>query len=76
MSACNVQMRWEKQAFSGRAWMVIVANVERIGGGGMCIAPRARSDDSKLDVSIIPARPKFNMLTRMLPKAASGAHVK
>lgn len=73
--APQMTVRWEKQAYNGRAWMVIVANVERIGGGGMCIAPGARPDDGKLNVSIIPARPKFNMLTSMLPKAASGAHV-
>lgn len=55
--------------------MMIVANVEPIGGGGMCIAPGASPDDGELNVSIIPACPKFKMLTRMLPKTALGTHV-
>jgi diacylglycerol kinase (ATP) len=73
--APHMTVRWEQQEYRGRVWMVIVANVERIGGGGMCIAPGARPDDGELNISIIPSRSKFTMMTRMLPKAASGAHV-
>jgi YegS/Rv2252/BmrU family lipid kinase len=73
--APHMTVRWEKQEYSGRVWMVIVANVDRVGGGGMCIAPGAQFDDGELNVSIIPSRSKFTMLTRMLPKAASGRFV-
>ena len=73
--APHMKVRWKQQEYSGRGWMVVVANVERIGGGSMCIAPGAKPDDGKLNVSIIPARSKLNMLTKMLPKAASGVHV-
>jgi len=73
--APHMTVRWKKQEYSGRVWMVIVGNVDRVAGGSMCIAPGARPDDGELNISIIPSRSKFNMLTKMLPKAASGAHV-
>ena len=73
--APHMTVRWETREYSGRVWIVIVANVARIGGGGMCIAPGAQFDDGELNISIIPSRSKFKMLARMLPKAASGAYV-
>lgn len=66
---------WREQEHSGRVYMVIIGNVERSAGGSMCIAPGARFDDGELDVSIIPPRSRLDMLTKMLPRVASGAHV-
>jgi diacylglycerol kinase (ATP) len=73
--APRVTVRWKDQEYSGRAWIVIVGNVERTSGGSMCLAPGARFDDGELNVSIIPSRSKLTMVTKMLPKVASGAHV-
>ena len=58
----------------GRTWMVIVGNVDRIGGGSMCVAPGASPDDGMLNVSIISAMSKLAIL-RKLPGIATGKHV-
>jgi diacylglycerol kinase family enzyme len=41
----------------------------------MCVAPGARTDDGELNAVIIPSRSKLKMMTKTLPKVASGAHV-
>jgi diacylglycerol kinase (ATP) len=58
-----------------RCWMVIVGNVEYSAGGSMCIAPGARPDDGELNITIFPVKSKFRMLTKLLPKVATGAHI-
>jgi diacylglycerol kinase family enzyme len=52
--APHITAHWEEHKYSGRAWLVIVANVERTSGGSMCLAPGAQFDDGELNVSIIP----------------------
>jgi len=71
----DMRIRWNGQEHRGRTWMIVVGNVEWTGGGSMRLAPGARPDDGAFDVSIIPARRKWNLLTKMMPQLASGAHV-
>jgi len=73
--APHMKAHWEEYEFSGVAWMVIVANVERTSGGSMCLAPGAHFDDGELNVSIIPSQSKLKEVVTMLPKVASGGHV-
>ena len=62
---------------SGRTWMVVVGNSERTSGDSMCLSPGARLDDGELNVTIIPVgKSKLRMLVRLMPKLASGDHVK
>ena len=72
----SMTVRWGGKEHSHRTWMVIVGNVERTAGGSMRLAPGARLDDGKMHTSIIPARGKWNLLTKMMPQIAAGAHVK
>jgi YegS/Rv2252/BmrU family lipid kinase len=74
--APRMTVRWGAGEFSDRAWIVIVSNVERSAGGSMCLGPGARPDDGELNVTIIPSGPKLRMMARIMPKIASGAHVK
>jgi diacylglycerol kinase (ATP) len=73
--APRMTARSGKHEYNGKAWMVIVANVERTSGGSMCLAPGARFDDGELNVSIIPFRAKLRDVPTMLPKVPSGGHV-
>jgi YegS/Rv2252/BmrU family lipid kinase len=72
----DLTVRWEEEEYNGRCWIVLVGNVERTAGGSMCIAPGARIDDGEFRVSIIPSQSKIKSMTKMMPKVASGAHVK
>ena len=60
---------------TGRIWMVMVGNVEYSSGGSMRIAPGARTDDGELNITVMPVKSKLRMITRLLPKVASGQHV-
>lgn len=60
---------------STRADIVFVANGRYI-GGGMLIAPGASLDDGLLDVLILRAVPRLELLLRVLPAAYRGAHLK
>ena len=42
----------------------------------MCLAPGARYDDGEMHVAVIPYRSKFAMVSKTLPKVASGEYVK
>jgi diacylglycerol kinase (ATP) len=59
----------------GRSWMVIVGNVEYSSGGSMCVAPGARPDDGELNITVVPVRSKLRVVTRLLPKIATGEHI-
>jgi YegS/Rv2252/BmrU family lipid kinase len=74
--APSMTVRWGEREHSGRVWIVTVGNVERTSGGTMCVAPGASYDDGELNVAVIPSRAKLTMLTKMLPKAPSGAWVR
>jgi diacylglycerol kinase (ATP) len=72
----HITARWEQKNYSGRTWIVIVGNAERVAGGSMCIAPGARMDDGELNIAIVRAeRSKLKMITRVLPNLRSGAYV-
>ncbi len=58
------------------SWMTMVGNVEYSSGGSMCIAPGAHCDDGELNVTIFPVKSKFRMITHLLPKVATGEHIK
>lgn len=55
------------------AYMVVCANSGYY-GSGMHIAPRASVDDGQLDVIIVGAAPKVNLLARM-PRLYTGSHL-
>ena len=60
------------QAFSWRAYNVVVANC-RFYGGGMQISPKSEPDDGALDVLIMTG-PKSDSFTT-LPKVYRGTHL-
>jgi len=68
-------VHWEKQVHMGKTWVVVAGNVERVGGNSMCIAPGARMDDGKFNVSIVPSQSRFKMMVNMLPKVPAGTYV-
>lgn len=55
-----------------RVLLVAIANGPRL-GGGMLIAPQARNDDGQLDVCIVNAVDRWEVL-RLLPRMWSGGH--
>lgn len=63
----------DERTMHTRAWLVAVANA-RYFGGGMMIAPSAEVDDGQLDVYIIKATSKFELL-KVLPTVFTGKHV-
>ncbi len=60
----------------GYSWMVMVANVEYTSGGNMCVGPGASTDDGELNITVYPANSKFTMISKLLPKVASGDQIK
>lgn len=73
--APHMMVRTSEEVFSGRSWMVVAGNAERISGGSVCIAPGASLEDGLLNVAIYPDRHRFLMLTQLFPKIPSGAQV-
>ncbi|MBA3034869.1 MAG: diacylglycerol kinase family lipid kinase [Desulfobacterium sp.] len=73
--APHMTLRTESREFSKRTWMIIVGNADRAAGGSMCLSPGARTDDGELNVTVIPFQSKLKMVTGLLPKIASGAHI-
>jgi len=70
-----MKLVWDDGSVNERLWMAVIANAERAAGASMHIAPGARTDDGRLDVSLIPAKSKPMMLATLLPKVPSGRHV-
>jgi diacylglycerol kinase (ATP) len=68
--------RWDQDEQSGLIWSIVIGNAEKAAGGSMCLAPGALTDDGELNISIIPAKPKWSMVTQILPKISSGAHTR
>ncbi len=65
----------EGRSFRAKKWTVLFASIETAGGGAVRIAPGARFDDGKMMVTVVPDRPKLNMLFGVLPKIAAGRHI-
>jgi YegS/Rv2252/BmrU family lipid kinase len=72
--APHMTVRSEGREYSGRAYIVIAGNTEWSAGGSMRLSPGARTDDGELNVTVIPAKSRFRMTTRLLPRVASGSH--
>lgn len=70
----QMTIRTDNREQSGLTWVVVVGNAEKSAGGSMCLAPGARIDDGELKITIIPSNPRFKMITRLMPRIASGAH--
>jgi diacylglycerol kinase (ATP) len=68
----TVQLDADGQAFSWRAYNVVVANC-RFYGGGMQISPKSESDDGALDILVMTG-PKSDAFTT-LPKVYRGTHL-
>ncbi len=70
----ELELRWPEGEWSGRTWLTAFANAVSY-GGGMRIAPMAVPDDGCLDVVIVEAVPRAELL-REFPRIFSGSHVK
>ena len=63
------------RVFNEAKWTILLANIERAGGGGVCLAPGSRYDDGEMKITIVPSRNKLTMLLKVLPKIAAGKHI-
>ena len=68
-----LEMRSEEFSYSGEVVFVVIGNGP-LYGGGFRITPRARLDDGLLDVCLVPALPKLELL-RWAPRAYRGKHL-
>lgn len=70
----RMTIRWDGGDHTGPTWLVMGANAEWMGGGGMRVAPGARVDDGEFNVTILEAQSRLTIL-RQMPKISSGAHL-
>ncbi|MBZ5544678.1 MAG: diacylglycerol kinase family lipid kinase [Acidobacteriia bacterium] len=68
-----LEVRADGLNFSGEIMSVLVGN-HPFYGGGFRIAPRARADDSLLDICLIPAMSKLQLLP-WIPRVYRGTHL-
>ncbi|MDH5771912.1 MAG: YegS/Rv2252/BmrU family lipid kinase [Rhodospirillaceae bacterium] len=61
--------------FNEAKWTILIANIERAGGGGVCLAPGSRYNDGEMKITVVPKRNKLAMLLKVLPKIAAGKHI-
>lgn len=66
----------EQMQYQGKTWLFLIGNVEASAGGSMCFAPGAKLDDGELNISIFKAGSRIKMTSKIMPKIASGEHVK
>jgi diacylglycerol kinase (ATP) len=69
----RLEIRSDVKDFTGDVIFVTIGN-NRSYGGGLTMAPRARLDDGLLDVCIVPAMSKLELL-RWVPAAYRGEHL-
>jgi diacylglycerol kinase (ATP) len=69
----RLEIASESQDFSGDVIFAVIGNNVAY-GGGLKMCPRARLDDGLLDVCIIPAMEKFELL-QWVPRAYRGNHL-
>jgi diacylglycerol kinase (ATP) len=69
----RLEIRSDVKDFTGDVIFVTIGN-NRSYGGGVTMAPRARLDDGLLDVCIVPAMSKLELL-RWVPAAYRGEHL-
>jgi diacylglycerol kinase (ATP) len=68
-----VRIRCDQQIFEGPIMFAVVANASSY-GRGIRIAPMATLDDGTLDVCIVKAMPKLELL-RVYPQTYKGTHI-
>ncbi len=68
-----LEIRSDEQDFSGEVIFATIGNNVSY-GGGVKMAPRARLDDGLLDICIVPAMSKLELL-RWVPAAYRGEHL-
>ena len=71
----HMTVRAAEREHNGRTWMVIVGNAEWTGGGSMCLAPGARTDDGDLNITVFTAQSKLKLYTKVFPKVPTGVHI-
>jgi len=71
--AHSIEIRSDTEGFAGDVIFVTVGNSTSY-GGGVKIAPRARLDDGLLDVCVVPAMSRLELL-RWMPAAYRGQHL-
>lgn len=69
----RLELRSDAGDYSGEVVLAVVGNNSRF-GGGVRIAPRARLDDGRLDVCIVPSM-RLSELLRLIPRAYRGEHL-
>ncbi|MGA1235509.1 MAG: diacylglycerol/lipid kinase family protein [Limisphaerales bacterium] len=72
-----IPMEIESRGFAGKSkcWIVLAGNAERAGGNSLCVAPGGRTDDGKLNMTVVQAHPRSLTLWKLLMKAPWGRHV-
>ncbi len=70
----RLRVQVDDASWSGTAWLVAIGN-SRSYGGGMLITPTASVHDGLLDVCIVEAVPRRELLRRM-PRVFRGSHVR
>lgn len=70
----EVRLRSPQEEWSGKVWLAAFAN-GLCYGGGMKIAPTAVPDDGLLEVVVIEAIPRLELLTQF-PRIFSGTHLR
>jgi len=68
-----LEIRSEGFSYSGEVMFVVIGNGS-LYGGGFKLTPGARLDDGLLDVCLVPALPKLELL-RWAPRAYRGKHL-
>lgn len=68
----RISVQAKEKRLSEQAWFVSISNTPTF-GGGLKIAPQARMDDGRLDVTYARAIPRFT-LARHYPKILRGKH--
>ncbi|MBN3037936.1 MAG: diacylglycerol kinase family lipid kinase [Candidatus Omnitrophica bacterium] len=71
----QMKIKWADKEQSGRTWVVIAGNAQWAGGGGMKICPGALTDDGELNIVIVPARAKTEIISE-IAKMADGSYIK
>ncbi|MDF7807796.1 diacylglycerol kinase family lipid kinase [Pontiellaceae bacterium B12219] len=61
--------------YHGRTFLVMAGNSEFAAGGSMRIAPGARTDDGKLNISIIRSVSIFKLITKLFSSIAKGTYI-
>ncbi len=67
-------VRWDGGEQSGPMFQVCAGNTEFVGGGVMCLSPGAQPDDGLLDISLVGALGRLQIVRRF-PSILSGRYV-